>query len=414
MKRENLSRYFQFFLVLLAAGAIFPIAYLRTNYQETLLEVFSLTIQQLNSIYSFLGVVWVLAYIPSGFLADKFSTKKLLVISLFGTALGGLIFSRIPSYPGVVFVYCMWGVFTVFTFWAAHMKMVKMLAGENEEGRFFGILDGGRGVVEAFLGSISLIIFTSVMGDKLDFATKKTAIVSIIYMYSIILVLTGVLIAIFVKETKNVARTEDEKFKFSKLPLLLKNKNLYLHGMIIFFGYITYWTVYYLGGFLQSNVGVDPVTVGTVTVIVLWMRPVGGMIGGFLADKIGKITTIIIVLIGAICGLFILALLPTWTGKGMFYVVVVALAIFLYAIRGTYWSIIGNDGFSLMLMGTAIGAISFFGYLPDILLPQINSLIFNIFGAEKGYSAYFIFSALMGVVSIIVAMIYSKFQKEEE
>jgi len=27
-------------------------------------------------------------------------------------------------------------------------------------------------------------------------------------------------------------------------------------------------------------------------VVVLWMRPLGGVIGGFLADKIGKTNTI--------------------------------------------------------------------------------------------------------------------------
>jgi nitrate/nitrite transporter NarK len=47
-----------------------------------------------------------------------------------------------------------------------------------------------------------------------------------------------------------------------------------------------------IGGFLETNIGVDPVTVGTLTVVVLWMPPLGGVIGGFLADKIGKTNTI--------------------------------------------------------------------------------------------------------------------------
>ena len=54
MSGNNLRRYLQFFLIVLAAGAIYPVIYLRTNYQVTILEVFGLT-PDLNNFYSFLG-----------------------------------------------------------------------------------------------------------------------------------------------------------------------------------------------------------------------------------------------------------------------------------------------------------------------------------------------------------------------
>jgi len=40
---EKLRRYFQFALVVLAAGAIYLLVYLRTNYQESILEVFGMS-----------------------------------------------------------------------------------------------------------------------------------------------------------------------------------------------------------------------------------------------------------------------------------------------------------------------------------------------------------------------------------
>ena len=166
MENQQLKRYLQFFLVVLAAGAIFPIIYLRTYYQETMLEVFGITLQQLNTIYSILGLVWVAGYLPSGLLSDKFSAKNLLVISLLGTALGGFWFAQVPGFGGVAVIYGIWGIFSVFTFWSAHMKIVKLLSTRNEEGRFFGILDGGRGVVEALMASFALFIFSRILGDS--------------------------------------------------------------------------------------------------------------------------------------------------------------------------------------------------------------------------------------------------------
>lgn len=420
MNKASFQRYFQFLLIVLAAGAIFPIIYLRTNYQETILQVFNITMPQLNNIYSVLGLVWVFGYFPSGVLSDRFSAKKLLVISLFFTALGGFWFAQVPSYTSVVMIYGIWGVFSVFTFWSAHMKIVKLLAKANEEGKFFGILDGGRGVVEALLASAALMIFSSILGNSLELVDKRSAIVAVIYMYSAVLLIVSILIAIFVEDDKKAAIKEEkavaaaEKYKISDILKLLKNKYVYLHGGIIFMGYAVFWTVYYLGGFLETNIGVDPISVSTIMVVVLWMRPVGGVIGGFLADKIGKTITNGAALLGASVCLLITALLPASAGQGVFYTIIVLLGIFLYAIRGTYWALLGDAKIDALIMGTAIGAISFVGYLPDIILPQFNSFLFSTFGGNGGYNAYFISSAVIGLVGVALVAVFGSLTKKEK
>lgn len=76
MQTSNLKRYFQFSLIVLAGGAIFPLLYLRTNYQETILEVYGLSLSELNIILSALGIAYVIGYFPSGWIADKFSAKN--------------------------------------------------------------------------------------------------------------------------------------------------------------------------------------------------------------------------------------------------------------------------------------------------------------------------------------------------
>jgi MFS family permease len=412
---NKIRHYFQFALVVLAAGAIYPLVYLRTNYQASMLEVFGITLPQLNNIYSILGLVFVAGYIPSGFLSDKFSAKKLLAISLAGTAAGGFWFAQVPQFSSVVVIFAIWGIFSVFTFWSAHLKLVKLLSTKEEEGRFFGILDGGRGVVEAVLASVALFIFAQILGQSLDLTDKRAAIVAVIYMYSIVLAVVAVLIWFFVEEDsgRKVERTESERFRFADLPGLLKNKYLYLHGAIIFMGYTVFWTVYYIGGFLGTNIGVDPVMVGTITVIVLWMRPLGGVAGGFLADKIGKANTIMLALGGAAIALVAIAILPVTLGAGVFFAVAIVLGFFLYAIRGTYWSVLGDNGFRNVVLGSAIGVISFIGYMPDILLPQFNTLLFNTFGDTGGYNAYFLSSAGFAVIGIVLAAVYKVKQRAE-
>ena len=421
MQNNNFRRYFQFLLIVLAAGAIYPVIYLRTNYQVTILEVYGLDPTQFNNFYSMLGLAYVIGYIPSGLIADRISAKRLIGISLIGVSACGFLFAQVPGPATVNAIFFMWGIFSVFTFWSSHMKIVKMLAKSEEEGRFFGILDGGRGVVEALMGSAGLAVFAAVLGSSEALADKQAALTSVVYLFSGIVLVTAILILIFVDSDEKLTalssntgeRTEDEKFHLKDVGKLLGNKYVYLMGGIIFCGYAVFWTVYYIGGFLQTNVGMDAVTVGTVTVIILWMRPVGGFIGGFLGDKIGRPLTISIAIACAAVLLTVTALLPV-SAAGTFTAVVVILGAFLYMIRGTYWSLLGMSNISAAMMGTAIGLISFIGYLPDIILPQINSFLWATYGDQGGYVAYFIMSAAIGVVGIVVLAVYARMNSREK
>lgn len=422
MSRENFKKYFQFFLVVLAAGSIYPLVYLKSGYQESILQVFNMSNAELNSMYTILGWVFVFGYIPSGILSDRFSAKKLLAISLFFTGLGGLWFAQIPSYQYVMVIFAIWGIFSVFTFWSAHMKIVKLLANDDEQGKFFGILDGGRGVVEALLASLALFIFSGVLGTSLDVVDKTSALVAVIYMYSAVLIATSVLIWIFVEDDKKVLALDAEKkeavkspaFKFSELGDLFKNKKVYLLGAIIFMGYATFWTYYYLSWFLEVYVGIDPVSVAGTMVIFVWMRPVGGFIGGYLADKIGRTTVQMIALAGAAACLLGISFLPVTGNVGLFSPIIILLGIFLYTIRGTYWSLLGDLNLNALIIGTAIGAVSFIGYLPDIILPSYNTYLWATFGDMGGFNAYFISSAVLALVGVVLVFVFGVMIKKEK
>lgn len=416
-----MKRYIQFFLIVLAAGAIYPLIYLRTNYQETILSVFNMSLGDLNIIYTILGFVFIIGYFPSGILSDRFSAKYLLVLSLLGTAGSGFWFAQIPNYESVILIYFLWGVFSVFTFWGAHMKLVKLLSTPEEEGRFFGFLDGGRGVVEALLASAALVIFSNVLGDGKDLANKKDALQYVIYMYCAVLMVVSVLIVILVEndsfKTDKIAveksRNKNKGFYFKDVYLVIRNKLPYLIGAIIFFSYAVTWVIYYFGGFMEKNLKIDPVVVSSIMVAVLWMRPVGGILGGFLADKIGKHKTLILGLSGAAFSLFFISLLPCKDDyRGIFYILIVAGSVFIYAVRGTYWSLLGDSKIDNNIMGTAVGFISLLGYLPDVLIPYLTTILFDEFGAEFGYNAFFIIGSFFAAIAITFVFIFRKEAKK--
>ncbi|HAJ29132.1 MAG TPA: MFS transporter, partial [Gammaproteobacteria bacterium] len=76
------KRYGQLALVIIAGGAVYPLVYLRQNFEITLLEAFGISGVELRDIFSLLGLIFVLTYVPSGWLADRFSPRKLMAFSL--------------------------------------------------------------------------------------------------------------------------------------------------------------------------------------------------------------------------------------------------------------------------------------------------------------------------------------------
>jgi len=417
---NNFKRYFQFLLIVLAAGSIYPLIYLRSSYQETILQVFNMTNEQLNGIYSGLGLAFLAGYFPSGWIADKFSAKKLLFVSMFMCGLAGIWFAQIPNYSTVLIIFIIWGIFAVFTFWASHLKLVKLIAKKEEEGRFFGILDGGRGVVEAILASIAIFIFSRTLGGSESLEASRQALQAVIYLYSIVMLVVAVLVLLFVKENtekaaelSDVPKTAPMKLNAATLKKIFTNKLVWLLGSVILFSYAVFWSNFYLGGFLQTNIEIDAVTVGTVMLIFLWTRPIGGVGGGILADKFGKSSILMVALAFAALLYITLGILPSTMPQMTFKILVILIGVMVFTIRGLYWALLGDCEIEPSILGLSIGFISLLGYLPDFFWPVINTNFTTNLGNYQGQNAFFIFTGAIALVAVVCTALFKAAVKKE-
>jgi len=92
------QRYFQLFILIIASGSIYPVVYMRQNFEGSMLEAYGITLEQLSECHSLLGIMFFLTYLPSGWLSDRFSSKWLLGSSMAGTGLLALWLSTVPSF----------------------------------------------------------------------------------------------------------------------------------------------------------------------------------------------------------------------------------------------------------------------------------------------------------------------------
>ena len=167
----------------MAGGAIYPLVYLRQNFEISLLESFGISISQLSQCYAILGVIFVITYLPSGWLTDRVSPRWLIAVSLAMAGLLGLWFATMPDFATLQIIFVGWGIATGLTFWSALIKAVAVLGRADEQGRYFGILDGGRGLVEEALATIAVAWFAY----QLDSVGRSTteSLRQVIHFYAV-------------------------------------------------------------------------------------------------------------------------------------------------------------------------------------------------------------------------------------
>lgn len=397
---DKAGRYLQLALLVLAAGAIYPILYLRQVYQPTMLEVFRITDSQLGYLYSSLGLIFLLSYLPSGWLADRIAPRLLICFSLIATGALGLVYATAPSFPILVMIFAGWGLTTGLTFWAAVIKRVTMIAGSDEQGRFFGFLDGGRGLIEALLATVAITLFAWMTHTRGE--TPAAGFRLVVYMYACLCIGLGVLLAL-VRDPQSVARVERVVKKrnsvLADLKTLAAIPELWLIAAIVFCGYQVFWATYSFSAYLhEGGIGLSVVMAGTITTLKLWMRPIGGIGGGYLGDRFSKVSVLVIALFLAALSLLGLIAAPRIASHALLVALVLFIGILTYAIRGLYWSLLDRCNVPVETTGLAIGLISVLGYSPDVFLPLINGYLTETFPGVFGYQLYFGYVAAVAAI----------------
>ena len=407
----DLRSYSQLVLIIVAAGAIYPLLYLRQNFELSILEAFNISQTQLRYCSSILGVIFMITYVPSGWLADRFSSRKLLAYSLLATGLLGLWFSTMPSYGSLLIIYGAWGLATGLTFWSAHIKLVAMLAKRDQQGRFFGILDGGRGLVEALLATIAIALFAYALSQEAGSAVL--ALKQVIYLYVGVLLVMAPLIYWLLDDAEadtELAKSDhSEKSSFrNDIMIVLTHREIWLCAICIACGYQLFYATYSFSAYLQQNFGLTAVMVGTITVAKLWMRPIGGIAAGFIGDWSSPEKVLSILLALASLSLAMMAFLPASAAALFMLAVVLLIGLLTYAVRGLYWATLGGCNVPNKIKGLAIGIISMIGYFPEVYLPLLSASLIEQYPGGLGYKIYYLILSIFGLFGAYAAYLLAR------
>ena len=206
-----------------SGGIVFMLPFLQEAFYIPLAQALDLTNTEVGSLMSIFGTTAMISYFPGGWLADRVSPRKLITISLLSTGAAGFYFSTFPSYAISLAIHAFWGVSITFLFWGAMIRVTRNWAPAEEQGKAFGILEGGRGLGEVLPASGFLIMFAA-LGSG-DYALSM-----VVLQYSGVLIVLGIVAWIVLEDTVDRSDNADEKPKVGLLGPLQAESDAFTNG----------------------------------------------------------------------------------------------------------------------------------------------------------------------------------------
>ena len=356
----------------LIAGLVYLTPFLRFSFYDQMRSALGLTDVQMGIIGGVYGAFNVLSYIPSGFLTDRFNTKRLLLISNLGMLACTLWYATYPGFGSLVVIHALYGVFSVGTFWCPYIKSIRNLGTEKDQGTIFGLSEGLRGVGQTAVAFLCL-------GALQLFAMVTTGFRAVILInagaFALLFLAVLFLVPDFDKKADGTeAKPESVKTSLINMFACLKDAGTWNCIFVIMCGYVLWNTVNGFIGTYTTRVLQVPESVSSALSIVrsYIIVFVAGTTGGFILDRFRSKGSGMM-LFFFLCGLVAASMFLTESMILVCAGITILMGYMVNAIKSTYWSILGDAGISAEATGRATGIISLIALTPDFFTPPIIS-----------------------------------------
>ncbi len=389
-----------------SAAVIYMLPYLRYFYYEAFRDAFSMTDGQTAMAGTYYGILGAMSYLIGGLISDRVSIRILIPGSLIVTGALGLVLLTTPSPFVIAIIHGVWGITSLMTFWPALIKALRMVGNSNEQGKVFGLFEGGRGVTNAAVYAIAAAIFGAlyVAGNELS------GILPIITLYSSLSIALGLASIYLLRSVKEEKSEKTEAgINFVMIGQVLKNPYVWLISVIIFCTYFINMTNYYIAPYASVAFSVSLLAAGIMSSSSQYIRPFAAIGAGFLGDRINASKVMLIGLFITLLGLITILVVPVGSTISPIIIGLGLVFVSMYVTQSMHFAIMEETSFPKEATGTVIGLCCTIGYLPEAISPYVAGKILD--SNLSQIDAYrLIFMIMIGVtlLGIVFTLIWLK------
>ncbi|MEE0777084.1 MAG: MFS transporter [Bacillota bacterium] len=401
------------FIILSATVAIaYQLPYLRYTFYDQMMAALNLNDVQMGVLASAVSIASTISYPIGGFLANRFSMRSLINLTLAAFVVLTVCFAFTTNYVFLIGIHVLYGFFGIATLWSAYLVGIRNLGDESVQSKLFGFSEATRGILQTLLGFAFLGIMGAAAAPAMGF---KTMLIVGAVVTGVFLVLGFIFLPKKEQDDNMEAQTESEK-KYTIVDVL-KNPGVWITIIILTCGYAC-WSFGngYLTTYTVRVAGLSETTASFLGMIRSYVIVfIAGFLGGWVLDKFtykGKAFLILFILSA---GCFAAVM---FSSKAL--AVCVGLTLFVAFIanimKSTYWSIMGQAGIPSGMTALATGFISLIIFLPDAILPTfIGTWLNNAEAAGNiaaGFDRIFIMLIIFAVIGILGSILLTRRTKK--
>ena len=406
-EKHKLERVMFLGCLIIAGEAVFSLPFhVARFFRPTVLQVFDFSNTELGAVQAVYGVVAMLAYFPGGPLADRFPARRLLTGSLLCTSVGGLYFASIPGYRGMWLLFAYWGLTTILLFWAALIRATREWGGPDQQGRAYGLLDGGRGLFAALVAAGAVFVLQSLLPDDPTTATadeRAEALRNVILVYTAATAGAGLLCWFFVPEREAPARQRPPVLR--NIGKVMRLRGVWLQAIIVVSAYVGYKGIDNYSLFAVQAYGMNEVEGAQVTAISAWVRPVAAVAAGLLGDRIRSSRVSALCFAAMVASYLWFGLTePVPSTPWVLYANVLVSCAAVFGLRGVYFALFEEGSVPIEATGTAVGLVSVIGYTPDVFVALVGGWLLDRSPGVAGHQDFFLFLGAFAAIGLVASL----------
>lgn len=402
-------------------STMYLLPYIKYIFYDAIVEVTGFTNTQIGFTLTVYIIASIICTLPSGWLADRYDPKKLLVISgiaHFAVSLLALVF--IKNYTMTLVCFFAMGITSLLGFWSPVFKAVAQVGTPEEQGKYYGMFEAFNGVGSMIFNFLALWVYGRITGGS------AAALKGVYILYIVSSLVCTLLVAFLYKADESAVKAgadnkpvEKKKASTKEILSVLKMPRVWLFSFMVFGVYGFYCGSSYLTPYFSTVLGISVVFSGSLATLKNYgTRLVGAPIAGAICDKIGRVKFMIIGFILAIIFMVGFMMMPAKASALVpIMILMFAVALVDVAMKGVQFSVIDEIGVDPAVNGMAISLASLIGYnVPDLVLHPIFGAILD---ANEPVQAYkIIFACLLGmlilgfVCSVVMSVIMKKDKKK--
>ena len=404
--KKSFKQWATLIAICMAGGTIFKLAYLRDVFYVAMQEAFGFTNTQFGLMMTAFAVTQFIAYLPGGWITDLVPVKYLIPVSLISTGLCGFWLATYTPFTSVLIIQAVMGITITLLFWEAMIKGTRMIGTAEEQGRMFGLLEGGRGLFATIISFAALWMFT-------NFGEGRMGLRATMIFYAIALCGLGI-VCFFLIEKNDVEGKVNAKEALDGLVHVAKLPRVWVAGGIVFFGYSFYNGLSYFSSYLTEICGMS-VSMGVAVNIVrqYLIAFIAAPIGGMIADKMGSSINylkIALTLGTILTGIYLV--IPTTMGIVVVVGLMLVLAAVMMTIRGTYYATTDEIKIPIVMSGAAAGILSIVGNTPDLFIFTLYGYFMDAYPGIQGYRYIFIAMMVFAVLGVGCCFLLAHMKKK--